>query len=85
MSQQITKQEIEALEKEEDDTWWRAGERDNFDLNKKLLRVGCRPIYRKLILCQKEQAGNNQNCTQHKQEVDKCLQMLKFVYATQKN
>lgn len=24
---------LEDLEKEEDDTWWRAGERDSFDLN----------------------------------------------------
>ncbi|KAL4483523.1 hypothetical protein ABPG73_001072 [Tetrahymena malaccensis] len=85
MSQQISKQQIEAIEKEEDDTWWRAGERDNFDLNKKLLRVGCRPIYRKLIICQKEQTESDQNCIQYKQEVDKCLQMLKFVYATQKD
>lgn len=45
---------LEILESEEDDTWWRAGERDGFDLNNKLLRVGCRPVYRKFIECSKD-------------------------------
>ena len=33
--------------------WWRARENDEFNLKKKLLRVGCRPLKRKYLACQK--------------------------------
>jgi hypothetical protein len=35
--------------------WWRAKEKDDFNLKTKLLRVGCRPLKRKLLACQKSQ------------------------------
>ena len=31
--------------------WWEATATDNFDINQKLLRVGCRPVKRKLLEC----------------------------------
>jgi hypothetical protein len=31
--------------------WWRAREHDEFNLKKKLMRVGCRPLKRKLLAC----------------------------------
>ena len=33
--------------------WWKAKEIDDFNLKKKLLRVGCRPLKRKYLACQK--------------------------------
>lgn len=46
--------------------WWRANEYDDFNLKKKLLRVGCRPLKRKLLACQKSteaySAENFTNC-----------------------
>jgi hypothetical protein len=33
--------------------WWKAKEHDDFNLKTKLLRVGCRPLMRKLRGCQK--------------------------------
>ena len=31
--------------------WWRAGEHDDFSLDGKLARVGCRPLKRKFLAC----------------------------------
>jgi hypothetical protein len=39
--------------------WWRAREHDEFNLKKKLMRVGCRPLKRKLLACQKSQESND--------------------------
>lgn len=35
--------------------WWKAGPVDGFDLQKKLDRVGCRPIRRKFLSCKTEE------------------------------
>jgi len=34
--------------------WWKAKEVDDFNLKKKLLRVGCRPLKRKYLACLKQ-------------------------------
>lgn len=40
--------------------WWRASEADNFSLKEKLLRVGCRPLKRKMLACKAaESSGGN--------------------------
>ena len=31
--------------------WWKAGEKDDFSLSNKLMRVGCRPLKRKFLAC----------------------------------
>jgi hypothetical protein len=41
------------LREDQETEWWRARETDDYNLKKKLLRVGCRPLKRKLLACQK--------------------------------
>lgn len=45
---------IEELVEEEKADWWKAGEIDNYKLEKKLLRIGCRPIHRRFLRCQSQ-------------------------------
>jgi hypothetical protein len=33
--------------------WWKAKDIDDFNIKKKLMRVGCRPLKRKYLACQK--------------------------------
>ena len=37
----------------EDDNveWWKPTQQDNFNLTKKLIRIGCRPLQRKYLTC----------------------------------
>ena len=44
---------MKQLKEDYETEWWKATESDNFDFKKKLLRVGCRPLKRKLLACQK--------------------------------
>ena len=44
---------MRVLREDQETEWWRARETDDFNLKKKLLRVGCRPLKRKLLACQK--------------------------------
>ncbi len=44
---------LRIIREDQETEWWRARELDDFDLKKKLLRVGCRPLKRKLLACQK--------------------------------
>jgi len=44
---------LRILREDQETEWWRAREYDDFNLKKKLLRVGCRPLKRKLLACQK--------------------------------
>lgn len=37
---------------DETEEWYEAGAVDHYNLNRKLLRVGCRPAKRKLLACQ---------------------------------
>jgi hypothetical protein len=41
------------LKEDYETDWWRARETDDFNLKTKLMRVGCRPLKRKLLACQK--------------------------------
>lgn len=31
--------------------WWKAGKADQYNIKKKMARVGCRPLKRKLLGC----------------------------------
>ena len=44
---------VKQIKEDYETDWWRAREGDDFDLKRKLLRVGCRPLKRKLLACQK--------------------------------
>lgn len=39
------------LQKDMATEWWKADEFDDFNLNTKLMRVGCRPLKRKFLAC----------------------------------
>jgi hypothetical protein len=63
--------------------WWRAGESDEFNLKRKLLRVGCRPLKRRLLACQKnvEDDGveNFHMCKKIRAELDDCYKALTYM------
>lgn len=44
---------LQQLKEDYETEWWRAKEQDDFNLKTKLTRVGCRPLKRKLLACQK--------------------------------
>ncbi|EGR28460.1 hypothetical protein IMG5_175090 [Ichthyophthirius multifiliis] len=81
--QQEYQQKLKELEQDDEEQWWRAGQNDQFDLNKKLFRVGCRPAYRKFIECDKQYDDKDIiTCDELKQDLQKCLAMLKYFYGT---
>lgn len=63
--------------------WWRAKEHDDFNLKTKLLRVGCRPLKRKLLACQKSQDSYDPSqfilCKKIRIELDDCYKALHFL------
>ena len=44
---------VRQMKEDYETEWWRAREGDEFNLKQKLLRVGCRPLKRKHLACQK--------------------------------
>ncbi|CAG9318505.1 unnamed protein product [Blepharisma stoltei] len=64
--------------------WWKASARDKYDINEKLLRVGCRPLKRKLILCKKEQREKDHafSCMDMEEELKTCIRLLQYVQST---
>jgi len=44
---------LRLIREDQETEWWRAKDHDDFNLKKKLMRVGCRPLKRKLLACQK--------------------------------
>ena len=45
-------EKLSLMKEDYDNEWWRPSKLDNYDLKSKLLRVGCRPLKRKLMKCQ---------------------------------
>ena len=45
--------DLEQLKHDMAAEWWKADEVDQFSLRNKLMRVGCRPLKRRLLGCQK--------------------------------
>ena len=39
------------LEEDHKNEWWRPSSIDNYDIKKKMFRVGCRPLKRKYLSC----------------------------------
>ena len=50
-----TKKKIELLKEDYENEWWAPSSVDNGSLRNKLLRVGCRPLKRKYLLCMKSE------------------------------
>ena len=46
---------LEQLKEDYENEWWMPSAIDQGSLQKKLLRVGCRPLQRKYLLCMKEE------------------------------
>jgi len=47
----MNEEKLKVIKEDYQTEWWRAREHDDFNLKKKLLRVGCRPLKRKLMTC----------------------------------
>ena len=45
--------ELKLIEEDFQNEWWKPASVDEFDMTKKLLRVGCRPLKRKYLNCLK--------------------------------
>lgn len=69
---------LKIMKEDYENEWWKAGERDNYNLKNKLTRVGCRPLKRKYFRCLFEYKEDNSinNCKKIKEEVDKCNELL---------
>jgi len=48
---------------DETEEWYVAGKVDHYNLNRKLLRVGCRPAKRKFLACQQARRTGNVHLT----------------------
>jgi len=72
------------LLEDEELQWWKASAVDNYDINQKLLRVGCRPLKRKLIRCKQQaiQEGTKVNCIKLESHYKNCSELLKYVQAS---
>ena len=44
-------EKVTQLKEDYETDWWRAKDVDEFNLKKKLMRVGCRPLKRKYLAC----------------------------------
>ncbi len=47
----MTEEKLQQLKEDYELEWWRAKDKDDYNLKKKLLRVGCRPLKRKHMAC----------------------------------
>jgi len=45
---------LQQLKEDMEADWWKAGKTDQFNLSKKMARVGCRPLKRKFLACEKK-------------------------------
>ncbi|CDW86272.1 UNKNOWN [Stylonychia lemnae] len=79
---QLREKKIEQLKRDQDSQWWQAGEDDDFNLKNKLLRVGCRPLKRKYLSCQKERDNDVESyaeCKKLRTQLDECYETFQFV------
>jgi hypothetical protein len=47
---------------EQSTQWWVAGVEDEYSVEKKILRTGCRPIHRELIECKQKNFDQPNKC-----------------------
>lgn len=68
--------------------WWKAGEVDDFSLQKKLLRVGCRPLKRKFLACKTSTDDLDPRkfaeCKKVREEMDECYKALHYLEISMK-
>ncbi len=73
---------IEQLKIDYESEWWKPGKIDKFDLKRKMLRVGCRPLQRKYIKCNKQMDTEEEykQCSNIRPELDECYKSLQMLY-----
>lgn len=54
---------LEKIHRDENMEWWRPSKEDNYNLEKKLFRTGCRPIQRKYLECTRKEGSNLKKCS----------------------
>lgn len=64
---------------DEKSPWWEASEKDNFDINAKLLRVGCRPLTRTLADCRQKSKQDGSDCSKLADDLELCTHLLEGV------
>jgi hypothetical protein len=69
---------------QEEEPWWKATDEDNFDVNQKLRRLGCRPLKRKYLACkQKERLFEKTvGCDDLKDELEKCVKIVQYLHSS---
>ena len=83
MSDELKQKKIKQLQADAQAEWWRAGEIDEFDLKKKLARVGCRPLKRNYMAnCHGADPDYSMEdyakCKKIRSDLDECYQALHF-------
>ena len=53
--QNLQKEKLAQLKEDYDNEWWKPSAIDKGSLKAKMLRVGCRPLKRKYLLCMKSE------------------------------
>ena len=59
--------------------WYRAGEEDNFDISTKILRTGCRDVYRSLVECRNRRDTTAEECQRAESNHNECMKIYKFL------
>ncbi|CAI2385975.1 unnamed protein product [Moneuplotes crassus] len=77
-----TKEKMELMKEDYASEWFEANDIDEFDLEEKLMRVGCRPLKRKFLAFQKQNDGSELAYTKIKkmrQQLDNCYELLEYM------
>jgi len=78
------KEKLDLMKEDYDNEWWRPSSIDDYNLKNKLLRVGCRPLLRKLNKCMIDEEINYKKCENLQNELKKCEETLYLLYYTAK-
>jgi len=46
----------------EKEPWYRAGKEDDYNIKKKILREGCRNVYREVVECRNDKSQSIKDC-----------------------
>ena len=73
--------EIQLMKEDYDNDWWKASAVDEYDLKKKLIRVGCRPLKRKYDKCVVEYDElSYSKCKMLNSQLKECYNALYSIY-----
>jgi hypothetical protein len=61
--------------------WYRAGKEDDYSIKKKILRDGCRDVYREVVECKNDRSKSVSQCELVTKDYDECMKIYKYLIA----